>query len=263
MKIALIGYGNIANALINGMISSGKILLTDDLYIFHNNKKKIHQHDKCTFMYSGEKCNHLFDIIFLCVKPNDIEAAINENIDLFNDNQAIVSVAAGVKIKTIKSLIKRDSGIIRAMPNLCAVLNESITGFCSDKGIQDDKKDHIEKIFRSIGYVREIKEEEMDSFTALFGSGPAYIMYFIESLMKCEKFDSISEEDKSLLILNLLSSTSKMLLVTENISDLRKKVTSEGGTTEAAIKLFENRDFMEIMKDAIQEATKKSIDMSK
>ena len=124
-------------------------------------------------------------------------------------------------------------------------------------------KDHVEKIFRSIGYVREIKEEEMDSFTALFGSGPAYIMYFIESLMKCEKFDSINEEDKSLLILNLLSSTSKMLLVTENISNLRKKVTSEGGTTEAAIKLFENRDFMEIMKDAIQEATKKSIDMSK
>ena len=103
----------------------------------------------------------------------------------------------------------------------------------------------------------------MDSFTALFGSGPAYIMYFIESLMKCEKFDSINEEDKSLLILNLLSSTSKMLLVTENISNLRKKVTSEGGTTEAAIKLFENRNFMEIMKDAIQEATKKSIDMSK
>ena len=263
MKIALIGYGNIANALVNGMISSGKILLTDDLYIFHNNKNKIHQHDKCTFMYSGEKCNYLFDIIFLCVKPNDIETAINENIDLFNDNQAVVSVAAGVKIKTIKNLIKRDSGVIRAMPNVCAVINESITGYCSDNNVQDDKKDHIEKIFRSIGYVREIKEEEMDSFTALFGSGPAYIMYFIESLMKCEKFDSINEEDKSLLILNLLSSTSKMLLVTENISDLRKKVTSEGGTTEAAIKLFENRDFMEIMKDAIQEATKKSIDMSK
>ena len=263
MKIALIGYGNIANALVNGMISSEKISLSDELYVFHNNKKKIHQHDKCTFMCSGEKCGHTFDIIFLCVKPNDIKTAINENQDLFVDNQVVVSVAAGVKIKTIKNLITRDSGVVRAMPNLCAVLNESITGFCSDNSVGDDKKKHIEEIFRSIGYVREIKEEEMDSFTALFGSGPAYIMYFIESLMKCESFDSINEEDKSLLILNLLSSTSKMLLVTENINDLRKKVTSKGGTTESAIKLFEDKDFMEIVREAIQEANKKSFNMSK
>ena len=263
MKIALIGYGNIANALVNGMISSEKILLTDDLYIFHNNKEKIYQHDKCTFMRSGEKCAHSFDIIFLCVKPNDIESAINGNLELFIDNQIVVSVAAGIKIKTIKNLIKRDSGVVRAMPNLCAVFNESITGFCSDNNVGDNKKKHIEGIFRSIGYVREIKEEEMDSFTALFGSGPAYIMYFIESLMKCESFDSIDEEDKSLLILNLLSSTSKMLLVTENINDLRKKVTSKGGTTEAAIKLFEDKDFMEIVREAIQEANKKSFNMSK
>ena len=83
----------------------------------------------------------------------------------------------------------------------------------------------------------------MDSFTALFGSGPAYIMYFIEALIDSEEFSSISKEDKSLLILHLLSSTSKMLFITEDIKELRSKVTSKGGTTEAAIKTLEENNF--------------------
>jgi pyrroline-5-carboxylate reductase len=66
------------------------------------------------------------------------------------------------------------------MPNLCAIFNESITGICSDDSLSSDKKKYIEDIFRTIGHLKEIKEDEMNSFTALFGSGPAYIMYFIE-----------------------------------------------------------------------------------
>ena len=105
---------------------------------------------------------------------------------------------------------------------------------------------YVEDIFRSIGYIRKISENEMDSFTALFGSGPAYIMYFIESLMKCEKFENISEDAKSpLLIVNMLSSTSKMLLVSEDIKKLRKQVTSEGGT-EAAQKYLKKEIFQKL-----------------
>ncbi len=263
MKIAVIGYGNIANAILNGILNSENILLTDDIHIFHNKNHNNYSKENCTFLHSGEVCKNTFDIVLLCVKPKDIERAINENLNLFNNNQIVVSVAAGVTLNKINHLIKKNVDIFRAMPNLCAIFNESITGICAKDEMDDDKIKYVEDIFRSIGYIRKISENEMDSFTALFGSGPAYIMYFIESLMKCEKFENISEDAKSLLIVNMLSSTSKMLLVSEDIKKLRKQVTSEGGTTEAAIKIFEERNFSKIIEDAIKEAAKKSLDMSK
>ena len=149
------------------------------------------------------------------------------------------------------------------MPNLCAIFNESITGLCMQNNMDDNTKDLVENIFKNIGYVRKINEDEMHSFTALYGSGPAYIMYFIESLIDCENFDSITDDEKVLLVLQLLNSTSKLLLTTKDISELRSKVTSKGGTTESAIKVLEENNFSEILKEAVQGARKKSVDLSK
>ena len=263
MKIAFIGYGNMANALLNSMLASDKTMLSKDIYIFHNKDNSVYELDRCTFMQSGQKCKTTFDIIFLCVKPNDIESAIKENISIFKDNQIIISVAAGITIESIKNFIQKDVLIARAMPNLCAVFNESITGLCMQEEINNSQKDFVESIFKNIGYVRRISEDDMHSFTALYGSGPAYIMYFIESLIKCTDFDSINKDDKALLILQLLNSTSKLLLTTNDIENLRSRVTSKGGTTEAAIKILEENDFSGIIEKAIQNAKKKSIDLSK
>lgn len=263
MKIAFIGYGNMANALLNSMLASDKTMLSKDIYIFHNKDNSVYELDRCTFMQSGQKCKTTFDIIFLCVKPNDIESAIKENIGIFKDNQIIISVAAGITIESIKNFIQKDVLIARAMPNLCAIFNESITGLCMPSNMNDNTKDLVENIFKNIGYVRKINENEMHSFTALYGSGPAYIMYFIESFIECENFDSISSDDKALLILQLLNSTSKLLLTTKDISELRSKVTSKGGTTESAIKVLEENNFSEILEEAIKSARKKSIDLSK
>ena len=263
MKIAFIGFGNMANALINGIMSSDKTLVSDDIYIFHNKKKNQYTKEKCIFLNSGEACDQIFDAIFLCVKPKDIQSAINENKTLFTDNQVIVSVAAGITINSIKSFIQKNVSVIRAMPNLCAIFNESITGICAERSLSENKKKCVGDIFKSIGHLREIEEKEMHSFTALFGSGPAYIMYFVEALMQSERFSSISEDDKSLLILHLLSSTSKMLFISQDIKELREKVSSKGGTTEAAIKILEENNFFEIVEKAIQEASKKSSNISK
>ena len=263
MKIAFIGYGNMANALVNSILASSKTILSSDIFVFHNKDKGTYELEKCTFLKSGENCKNNFDIIFISVKPNDVEIAIKENFNIFSDNQIIISVAAGITIESIKSFIEKDVLIARAMPNLCAIFNESITGLCMQKKIDNNKKDFIEEIFKNIGYVRKISENEMHSFTALYGSGPAYIMYFIESLINCEDFDSINKDDKSLLVLQLLNSTSKLLLTTNDIERLRRKVTSKGGTTEVAIKTLEENDFSGIIKKAIKNAKKKSIDLSK
>jgi pyrroline-5-carboxylate reductase len=103
----------------------------------------------------------------------------------------------------------------------------------------------------------------MHLFTSIFGSGPAYIMYFIESIIDSGDFDSITSEEKSLLVLNLLNSTSKMLFLNEDIKKLRSRVTSKGGTTEAAITIFEENKLSETIKKAIESAKNKSIEISK
>ena len=103
----------------------------------------------------------------------------------------------------------------------------------------------------------------MHDFTALFGSGPAYLIYFYEALLDCGKFKNISNEDKSMLLIHLLNSTSKMLFVTKDVKNLRHSISSKGGTTEAAIKLLEDKNFKEIIAEALEVAMKRSIDISK
>jgi pyrroline-5-carboxylate reductase len=263
MKLAFIGYGNMANALINGILASEKNILSDDLYIFHNKENSQYKLDRCKFIKSGEISQSKFDIVFLCVKPVDIKSSINENIKIFSDNQIIVSIAAGVTIEAIKKIINKNIHVIRAMPNLCSVINESITGICVENNIELSKQDFIKNIFKTVGHVKEINENEMHLFTSIFGSGPAYIMYFIESIIDSGDFDSITSEEKSLLVLNLLNSTSKMLFLNEDIKKLRSKVTSKGGTTEAAIKIFEENKLSETIKKGIESAKNKSIEISK
>ena len=262
MKIAFIGYGNMSSALISGVLSSGKFNNSNDITIFHNKKKSEFNLEKCIFLESGSESKDYFDIIFLCVKPKDIEKAINQNINIFRDNQSVVSVAAGVSISSLKKIIKKNVSITRAMPNLCAIYNESITGICNSNESDTERKNYIEDIFRSIGHVRKINEDEMHEFTALFGSGPAYLMYFYEALMECGNFKNISNEDKSLLLMHLLNSTSKMLFVTKDVKKLRSTVASKGGPTEAAIESLEEKNFKKIISKAIEVAKKRSIDLS-
>ena len=263
MKLAFIGYGNMANALINGILASDKNILSDDLYIFHNKEDSQYKLDRCKFIKSGEIPQIKFDIIFLCTKPIDIKISINENIKIFSDGQIIVSIAAGVTIEAIKKIINKNIYVARAMPNLCAVINESITGVCMESNIELSKQDLIKHIFKTVGHVKEIDENEMHLFTSIFGSGPAYIMYFVESIIDSGDFENITVEEKSLLVLNLLNSTSKMLFLNEDIKKLRSKVTSKGGTTEAAIKIFKENKLSETIKKAVESAKNKSIEISK
>ena len=263
MKLAFIGYGNMANALINGILASDKNILSDDLYIFHNKEDSQYKLDRCKFIKSGEIPQIKFDIIFLCTKPIDIKISILENIKIFSDGHIVVSIAAGVKIEAIKKIINKNIYVARAMPNLCALINESITGISMESNIELNKQDFIKNIFKTVGHVKEINENEMHLFTSIFGSGPAYIMYFIESIINSGDFESITPEEKSLLALNLLNSTSKMLFLNEDIKKLRSKVTSKGGTTEAAIKIFQENKLSETIKKAIESAKNKSIEISK
>ena len=102
---------------------------SDEIYIFHNKKIVISISKKCKFLESGTAVNGSFEIIFLCVKPQDIETAINENINIFRDDQTVISVAAGVTVGTIKKLLRNNSSVIRAMPNFVQSIMKALQEF--------------------------------------------------------------------------------------------------------------------------------------
>tara|TARA_B100001250_G_scaffold392522_1_gene394386 strand:- start:1000 stop:1815 length:816 start_codon:yes stop_codon:yes gene_type:complete len=268
MKIAFIGYGNMSIAVIDGILGSKNNVFLDNIYIFHNKKDLCPKKEGCKFYLSGNnQSEENFDIVFLGVKPKDLSGAIKENINIFKDNQIIISIAAAINAKTIEAIINKNNSIIRAMPNLCAKIGKSTSILYYHNELDSNLKTLVENLFLCIGTVITItKEEQLHSYTALTGSGPAYLMYFIEAMYAACKDLDIKDNLKFQTILEMTAGTLDLIEQkandVEDMKKMRNEVTSKGGTTEAAIKNLSNNSFFKILDDAINEAKKKSIDLS-
>ncbi|HJL95799.1 MAG: pyrroline-5-carboxylate reductase [Gammaproteobacteria bacterium] len=260
-KIGFIGAGNMASALISGLINNGippaGIMasspeedhlknLTDNYGIKTTNKNK-------------EIINES-EIIILAVKPNILESVLTEVNSLISFNKhLIISIAAGCKITDIESKFSSKQRIIRAMPNTPASIKEGITAITLNKQATQKDKQNAEKLFSCVGEVLSINEKDMDAYTALIGSGPAYVFYFIESLLEsCNQID-LDETTKKNMITSMISGSANLARKSEDTPEtLRKKVTSPGGVTQRAIEEFETQEMKKIIVKAIKEATVKS-----
>ena len=268
MKIAFIGYGNMSIAIIDGILESKNNDFLDNIYIFHNKKDLHPKKEGCKFYLSGNnQSKENFDIVFLGVKPKDLNNAIKENTNIFKDNQIIISIAAGINAKTIEAIINKNNSIIRVMPNLCAKIGKSTSIIYYHNELGSNLKTSVENLFLCIGTVFTItKEEQLHSYTALIGSGPAYLMYFIEAMYVASKNLDIKDDLKFQIILEMAAGTLDLIEQkangVEGMKKIRNEVTSKGGTTEAAIKNLSDSSFFKILEDAINEAKKKSIDLS-
>jgi len=259
-KIGIIGCGNMGEAIIKShqssvtnyqLIASEKDAKTRD-YI----KKKYHilLKDNIELIKSSE-------IIILAVKPQNIKELLNEltHHSLFIIRHPLfISIAAGVSTRFIESFFKEKVRIIRAMPNMPGLIGEGISAVC--KGIYATSKDlnKAKRIFSSLGEVIEIEEKYLDVITALSGSGPAYFFYFIQNLVKSGVFLGLREEIVKKLIIQTGLGSLKMLAQGGDAKELRRKVTSNGGTTEAAFKVFTEKKIEEIYLQAIRAAAKRA-----
>jgi len=260
--IGFIGAGNMANALISGLIISGRHAET----IMASSPEQTHL-DKMESSYGVkttsennrifEKCN----TIILAVKPNILPNVL-ENVSsrLLNKKCLIISIAAGVTIKDLESYFNPDQRIIRAMPNTPASIQSGVTGLC--RNIMADNEDDTaaaENIFNSVGSTCWIKESSMDLYTALIGSGPAYIFYLLESLLDASKDLHLENEITKNILIDMFIGSAKLAKESKDTPEiLRKKVTSPGGVTQRAIEIFDENKIKESIILAIKEASKKS-----
>lgn len=276
-KLYFIGYGHMAEAIYQrldkSLFENICLIEKDDDRRISIDKKK---HGKTQLLKSlqGIKfCNS--DIVILAVKPNQIKSICNEINSLIiekKDLPVVISIAAGVTTTSIKDYIIQENlshlqnflNIYRAMPNLCASNGDSITGlFGSSVSDITNSKNTVSEIFNSVGEILWLKKEaDLNIVTAISGSGPAYIFYIMEIMINSAQELGLSEKDAKKLVTMTLIGSGKMGLSIQNLKEQISKVSSKGGTTEAAIKVFEKENLGLIFNQAIEAAHARSKEIS-
>jgi len=255
-QIGIIGTGNMGTAIISGLT---KVISSDQITIYDSMTEKMSQ---LKGKYSIKTAEFLDEIvesseyIFLAVKP----AQIHEIIEHMKDFKGtIISIAAGITIKSIENIAGFDKKIVRAMPNTPALVGEGMTSISSNPNVTDEELEQVSSMFACIGKVVIINEKLMDAVTGVSGSGPAYVYSFIQAMADGAVKMGLSREDALLLASQTVMGSARMVLETgENPIALRDNVTSPGGTTIDAVHVLEKSGFSGFIIDAIEEATNKS-----
>lgn len=260
-KIALIGAGNIAEALVSGMLKNGVVTPTQ-IYATDNNptrleifKNQYHVHVSA----DNQKACAWGDIIILAVKPQVFDEVMSR-LSLKNKRSyLIVSVIAGMPISRILNYFPSKMAIIRAMPNTPATVLEGATAIAGSPNLSEKDFQIGESIFRSVGKVVRVDETLMDTVTGLSGGGPAYIFVMIEALTDGGVKMGLSRSVAQLLAAQTVLGAAKMVLQSEVHPGLLKdQVASPGGTTIAGLHELEKGGVRSALMNAVQAASNRS-----
>ena len=270
LKILLIGCGKMGGSLLEGIVKShDNFNLIDVIDPVINDSYKNNFKKSKTNFYSDIKelkDSITYDSIIIATKPNNYVEILEDlkNHIAVNDEILIISILAGIKIKKIENIIG-SVPIIRAMPNIAASVAEGMTALTGNKKITNDKIDTANMIFQSIGNKIWLEDEgQMDSFTAISGSGPAYFFYFTECLHKIAIDEGFSEDVAKQISEQIMIGSGKLIKDSNiDVVQLRENVTSPNGTTEAALKVLCDDDgLLSKLREAIEKAKKRSIEIS-
>ncbi len=199
------------------------------------------------------------DIIILAMKPKHVKDAIDAVQSMTNESQLFVSVLAGIPTSYIEDLLGHQAGVIRTMPNTSAKVGASATGICKGSYATNQQLNEVEQLFSAVGTVTVVTEDKLDAVTGIAGSGPAYFYYVVEAMELAAEQAGLSKEEAATLISQTIVGVGKRLQSTKKSSrELYQEVMSPNGTTEAGIKVLEERQTQEAVTDAITRAIERS-----
>jgi len=261
IKIGCIGAGNMGGAILSGLSQS---IPPHQLTVFDiesNRTETLAKKFKINSVSSLKDLIKFSDIIIIAVKPDTVSAVLKDmKSDLIDE--ALISIAAGIPIGEISSIVGTEIEIIRAMPNTPALIGQGMTVISCNAACSDKTKKIALKIFSEVGEVLELKETLMDAVTGTSGSGPAYVFTFIQAMTDGAVKMGIPRKEAQLLAAKTIEGAAKMVLDTrEDPISLRGKVTSPGGTTIEGVHVLERKGFSGIVMDAVEKATLKSKDL--
>lgn len=264
--IAFIGAGNMATALIKGLLAQN--FACQKLWAADPNNAQLQSLKNATDINVSDN-NELViahaDILVLAVKPQLIqEVLLPLQSALAKKPLLLISIAAGISIQTLEALSSTQQAIIRCMPNTPALVQAGASALFANKLTSDAQKQSAESILAAVGTVCWLqRESDMDVVTALSGSGPAYFFLFTEALRQAAIAQGLDADIANQLALQTAYGSAKLALNSEDdIAELRRKVTSPGGTTAAALAQLEKDDFNAIIARAIDQAKARSEELA-
>ncbi|MFN7096503.1 MAG: pyrroline-5-carboxylate reductase [Gammaproteobacteria bacterium] len=256
--IAFIGSGNIARSLIIGLVRQS--YPANRIWATNPSIGKLHQMQKDWGLHittDNIEAATNADILVLTVKPAFIKTVCHELSEVVQQRKnLVISSAAGITTESIHTALGDHSAIVRAMPNIPVQVGAGITGLYANLQVSDEQKSFAESLFRAVGVTQWVPHErDLDAITAISGSGPAYIYYFMEALEKAALQQGLHPEVAHLATIQTVLGAAKLALESDEMfAALRDKITSPQGTTEAAINIMQQADIMQVIMDAVQAA---------
>ncbi|MCM3730594.1 pyrroline-5-carboxylate reductase [Fictibacillus nanhaiensis] len=261
-KITFIGAGAMAEAIMEGLIKTNKWQADLITIKNRNNAERLNELQNKYGVIPAATIKEALseaDIIFLAVKPKDASQAVKNLEPFIKKEQLVISVMAGIPTEKITEWTKKENPVLRAMPNTSASIGYSATALSKGAFASASHVQKAVELFETIGTVTLVPEDKLHIVTGLSGSGPAYIYYIAEAMQKAAEELSLSQEEAKTLISQTLLGASLMLKNTsESPVELRRKVTSPGGTTEAGIGKLDQYQVHDAFLACIKKAVKRS-----
>lgn len=267
MNLGFIGCGNMGGAILGGLIGQ-HFEKKENIKVFDISKKLLDNVcDKYGVMRAEDECDAAAsDVIFLCVKPNMIQSVCEKIKDVILNDTLIISIAAGVKIETIKNFIASNRKIIRVMPNIPALYGEGMSAVCSSDAVTSEEESYVLEAFSSFGKAEAVSESLMDTVTAVSGSSPAMVFMLIEAMADGAVQGGMTRQKAYTFAAQTVLGSAKMAIesLKENAfpSELKDRVCSPGGTTIDMVASLEKSAFRGSIMEALRVCGEKSKKLS-
>lgn len=256
LKISFIGGGNMATALIGGL--AGRLTAGENIHVVDINTEALARLGQQFGVRTSEQIDAQVahaDVVVLAVKPQqmkEVVALLAPHIS----KQLVLSIAAGIRAADLSRWLNGHAAIVRTMPNTPAVIGEGITGMVALAGVSTEQRAAADAIMQAVGQTVWLRDESLiDPVTAVSGSGPAYVFYFIEVMQEAaEEMGLTPEQGEQLAIATFVGASRLAAQSAEPVALLRERVTSKGGTTYAALTSMEAAGVRQAIKQALKAA---------
>lgn len=262
-KIGFIGGGNMAAALMRGLLHGGAFLEPHSVIVSDTSRARLDllsaEHKGIQTTTSNAEVCAFADVVVLAVKPQIVDKVLTQIFPSFREPSLLVSVAAGVSTGAIESKLPRGSRVIRSMPNTAATVLAGATAICKGTFATDADVQVAEQFFGLVGRTVVLDESLIDAVTGLSGSGPAYVMLIIEALADGGVKVGLSRDTALMLAAQTVFGSAKLLLETgEHPGRLKDMVTSPGGTAIAGLHTLEAGGLRTTLINAVEAATRRA-----
>lgn len=262
-RIAIIGAGVMGETLLGSVLRSGHP--ADHVIVAESREDRAteisRQHD--VLIRANADAVHDADIVFLAVKPQDIADVLDEIAVQLPPSAVVVSVAAGIRTIQIEAALAENTAVIRVMPNTPATVNAGMFAVSPGASCNHEQIMDVHRLLAAAGEVEIVEESVQDAVTAVSGSGPAYVFYLAEAMIDGGSAAGLPDETARKLTAQTLLGAAKLLAGSEfSAAQLRRRVTSPGGTTAAAIEVFDEHRMHDSIVEAVKAAAARSLELS-